>query len=385
MRTTSWPIAALLLLGCSPSPETRPARPIGPPVAAEARALGIDDLVAASGPGVVLFDARDGEPLALPWGSVRNLTLGEGFGAGEADVLELEVVDLPRPGAIEVRWRSSEGEDAGLAVLSATGRDAMDGGRLRYALGRSPAWRGRPGEVRLSYSGPRDATPRLLSARLIVLEVDPAKVSELAGEAWRVEIDHELRTASLTTRGVPVRAELPVSGAARLTIEAGVVAGPAAALAVEVAFLGGSGEVLDRVRKTGDPLSAEAGWQRLGFDLAPPARTRGVRLAIEPAPGTVAAPTAIAVSDVTWRPDGPGDAPPRGHRNVVLISIDTLRADRLSSSSGRPERTPALEAWRRRRAVQFDVAWSAAPSTLPSHASMFTGVGPLRHGAYLET
>lgn len=65
--------------------------------------------------------------------------------------------------------------------------------------------------------------------------------------------------------------------------------------------------------------------------------------------------------------------------NVILISIDTLRADslRVYNRAARPH--PTLDALAR-RGRWFDRAYSAAPWTLPSHVSLFTGLYPDRHG-----
>lgn len=61
--------------------------------------------------------------------------------------------------------------------------------------------------------------------------------------------------------------------------------------------------------------------------------------------------------------------------SIVLISIDTLRADHV----GVRGLTPALDALAK-KAVTFTSAWSHAPLTLPSHSSMLTGLLPTRHG-----
>ena len=62
-------------------------------------------------------------------------------------------------------------------------------------------------------------------------------------------------------------------------------------------------------------------------------------------------------------------------RNVVLISLDTVRADRMSLFGGVRRTTPAIEALAR-DGVTFDRAYSAAPWTLPAHAAMLTGRYP---------
>jgi arylsulfatase A-like enzyme/thioredoxin-like negative regulator of GroEL len=63
---------------------------------------------------------------------------------------------------------------------------------------------------------------------------------------------------------------------------------------------------------------------------------------------------------------------------VVLVVIDTLRADRLPVYGYSAGRTPALTAFAQ-EAVVFDRAYAHAPQTLPSHASMFTGHLPFEH------
>ena len=64
---------------------------------------------------------------------------------------------------------------------------------------------------------------------------------------------------------------------------------------------------------------------------------------------------------------------------VVLITVDTLRADRVGAY-GRPGgRTPALDSLAAEGAL-FEDASAPCPLTLPSHASILTGLLPPRHG-----
>jgi arylsulfatase A-like enzyme/Flp pilus assembly protein TadD len=72
------------------------------------------------------------------------------------------------------------------------------------------------------------------------------------------------------------------------------------------------------------------------------------------------------------------DLRPIPNQNVLLITIDTLRADALSVYGG-PASTPALD----RLAVEgvrFDFAHAHAVLTLPSHVSIMTGEYPFQHG-----
>jgi arylsulfatase A-like enzyme/Tfp pilus assembly protein PilF len=68
-----------------------------------------------------------------------------------------------------------------------------------------------------------------------------------------------------------------------------------------------------------------------------------------------------------------------GIHNVVLISIDTCRADRLSCYGYAKKSTPNVDAVAR-DGVLFKQALVSVPMTLPSHCSMMTGVYPPVHG-----
>lgn len=67
-------------------------------------------------------------------------------------------------------------------------------------------------------------------------------------------------------------------------------------------------------------------------------------------------------------------------RNLLLISIDTCRADHLSAYGYWRETSPALDALAA-RGVLFESAFCQVPDTTPSHASLFTSVYPYTHGA----
>jgi arylsulfatase A-like enzyme/Flp pilus assembly protein TadD len=89
---------------------------------------------------------------------------------------------------------------------------------------------------------------------------------------------------------------------------------------------------------------------------------------------------ALAGAALGWACNsGPsGDALPKG-TPVVLISIDTLRADHLPAWGYRGVETPAIDGLRK-DGIQFTHAYSHTPLTLPSHASLLTGLLPGDHG-----
>ncbi len=74
---------------------------------------------------------------------------------------------------------------------------------------------------------------------------------------------------------------------------------------------------------------------------------------------------------------------PKRYPNVVLIVMDAVRASHLSCYGYHRPTTPFLDQLAE-QGILFEQAISPASWTLPSHASMFTGVFPSRHGAHDE-
>jgi arylsulfatase A-like enzyme/tetratricopeptide (TPR) repeat protein len=87
----------------------------------------------------------------------------------------------------------------------------------------------------------------------------------------------------------------------------------------------------------------------------------------------------IAGSAVTLarRPSAP--VTPAGRPNVLLITLDTVRADHLGCYGARGAQTPTLDALAASGA-RFATAIAHAPLTAPSHASILTSRTPLGHG-----
>lgn len=103
----------------------------------------------------------------------------------------------------------------------------------------------------------------------------------------------------------------------------------------------------------------------MGVDIAP--RRRAIAIA-------AAAGLALACSR--------GSAPraPVEPLSVVLVTLDTTRADRIGAFGGSIVPTPHLDRIAA-EGVKFTEAISQVPLTLPSHATMFTGRYPASHGA----
>src|SRR5438552_11143144 len=97
---------------------------------------------------------------------------------------------------------------------------------------------------------------------------------------------------------------------------------------------------------------------------------------------TCAALALIASAWIVWR----RAAAPRPIRsgacagcNVLLITIDTLRSDRVGAFGGPPGLTPSLDRLAE-QGLRLTRAFASAPLTLPSHTSIMTGLSPPAHG-----
>ena len=75
--------------------------------------------------------------------------------------------------------------------------------------------------------------------------------------------------------------------------------------------------------------------------------------------------------------------PAKGAPNVLLVVLDTVRADHLGLYGYARPTSPNLDRLAT-RGVVFDEARSAAPWTLPSHASLFTGRWPHELGVSVK-
>ena len=79
---------------------------------------------------------------------------------------------------------------------------------------------------------------------------------------------------------------------------------------------------------------------------------------------------------------GPGEAERRAsdpRPNILLISLDTTRADHLSAYGYERETSAALDAFAD-DGVLFETAYAPSATTGPSHASLFTSLSPASHG-----
>lgn len=87
-------------------------------------------------------------------------------------------------------------------------------------------------------------------------------------------------------------------------------------------------------------------------------------------------PATVLAAAAAWLLRGEG---PRSRPNLLLITLDTTRADHLGAYGYGRARTPALDSLAERGTV-FTRFFTSVPLTLPSHATILTGLLPPEHG-----
>lgn len=194
-------------------------------------------------------------------------------------------------------------------------------------------------------------------------ELDAESARALGGQAFEVELGHEVRRAVVQAPEASLTRMLRAPAGGRMRLAVGALEEGAVRFSVS---LGGE-ELWSHER-----VSPRNAWHEAEIEIPPISGPRALELE-----STADGPTRRPVfwAHPTLRsPDGlrPGPA-------VLLISVDTLRADRLSVYGYDRPTSPRIDAWSRGAAV-FEHAVAAAPWTLPSHVSMLTGINALRHG-----
>jgi arylsulfatase A-like enzyme len=208
---------------------------------------------------------------------------------------------------------------------------------------------------------------------------------EGAGEWAAVDTGHVVRPALVTSpAGWSWRGRLPAG--ARLQVGAGAL--PAAweeagRLTVTVGLVGdGESETLDRATAEKPQEDAAAGppWLDLDLDLAHRAGeevTLTFRAAFDRLPPQLRDRPLVAWGPVRLTGEGDGASRPDGAPpNVVLIVVDTLRADHLGFHGYERDTAPNVAAQLAGRGVVFEQAHAQAPWTLPSVISYMTGRHP---------
>ena len=283
---------------------------------------------------------------------------------------------------VEASWGTG-----GEAVLFWLGEDDVEPHRLgvpvdpstrvaRFDLASQPAWRGTIREVRLYPlgGGPQAYSLKALRALRSGFRpgVDPsAEFGSGAADSGLLGFDGDLRRTVVARVGDTLQGRFVGAPGARFVVDLGAPRGTGGAglWKVDGRLLDGDGQLVQFEVVAGITDRSPPGWVR--FEVALPMARAGaehvLELTIEGDGAQEGTPVWLGAPHVLGR------RPSEDRPDVLLVTLDTLRADALGRG------TPALMAFAE-EGLAFQDAWSACNSTLPSHASILTGLAVPTHG-----
>ncbi len=248
----------------------------------------------------------------------------------------------------------------------------------RFDLATQPAWSGRIREVRLYPAGGGPQAYSIASLRTLRSGfrpgVDPsAQFGTPAADSGLLGFGGDLRRTVVTAIGATLEASFEGVAGARLVLDVGAPRGLGGAtdlwkLSARVVDSSGA-QVTEFELIAGLTESSSAGWARFEEELplVRPGQAYRIELAVDGEGAEAGTPVWLGAPHVV------GDRPEGERPDVLLVTLDTLRADALGA--GTPELSAFLTS-----SLAFEDAWSACNSTLPSHASILTGLAVPTHG-----
>ncbi len=298
--------------------------------------------------------------------------------ANEVHLVEVTIAQMHQ-GTISLRW-SREGGPFGpdqQIQLQAKHQEGRSVKIFSFAPQAHPLWTGQITGLRIYTDQKLRRSIQPLAVRLLVRTVDPPRLESALSKAWKVDLDRDIRNALISLPGISISRLVVTPRRSRLMFGYGTQHGVGRAVEFRVRVRTDDRDQLVFSRLI-QPRSPDSGrWHEAQVDLSafggnkteifleshcdqPYDETSGFAL--------WSAPTLINLDPHQDRP------------NVVLISVDTLRADHLSLYGYSRKTSPYLDAWASENAIVFDQAVAQASSTLPSHVSMLTGLNAFRHG-----
>jgi len=341
----------------------------------------ISDLVAG---GVEVWTARTGDPVTFlsdrieVAGGREFVTLirevtwqSDGF-----DALQLAISNLNTSGRnLRVYWagpgeRFSDSRSS-IAVETAPGVSVV-------TLVGHPKWSGRVSRIRIDIAAPGNGKTIVRSIQPMRFEYDLDEIASAVETNWKVDLDDDLRNAGLVAAQRPLVWNFDEPQRGFLEFSYGFLGASEGAVKLDVTARKRDGEWIS-VFESGHrrtPNESAAAWQEARIDLSPHGPVQAVKFGLVP----VDASQLFAGLGVVANPAVSRPATKDSRANVLLISLDTLRADRLATFGYQKTTSPNIDSWATRSGVVFRNTVAPSPRTLPSHVSMLTGLDCLSHG-----
>ena len=244
--------------------------------------------------------------------------------------------------------------------------NANGGGKVAANAGGAPP---RPAGEAADYTVPRPASGRLVTRRLH--EIDPAadelraSVDDVTRPLWRASGGADVTLSGLA--GSAIEFELASTGSDT------VLAGVRTPKSVELRFES-NGSALELPLQPLPPTSyLPRAWKRFRADASAAKGSGRLVLRVDGAPAGAGSSWMVSSPRVLDTLD------PAARRNVLIVTIDTLRADYLGCYGHDRPTSPNLDVLAK-SSVLFERCVSQASWTLPSYSSIFTGLFCETHG-----
>ena len=245
-----------------------------------------------------------------------------------------------------------------------------------FEVGRHPHWTGKIARIRLDPTSQAERRVQVFSIAGFDRQVAADRLAATVARPWRVDLARDVRSALYAPPGVPIerQLDLPAGSALRLAWALEQERGPAVDFRVVVQPEGSEAQTVLESRL--DPAVGPRQWNDAIVDLSDFEGPCHIRLE------TSSDETLDLQLGFPMWANPEVVAPVKGESvppNVVLIVLDTLRAENMSLYGYERETSPQIDAWAKRRGVVFENSVASAPWTLPAHVTMFTGLDPLTH------
>lgn len=332
------------------------------------------------------FEVIDQELVLQSSGSDPYLFRDVAFDAATVDVIRVSVASASEESTerAQLFW-SRAGEEFSVDRVVST---VAPSGTSTYSfdLSRDARWQGEIGRIRLDPTNLPGRRIRIQQIEGLRKRLNNDALNKGLEHAWKMDLANDVRTVMLAPPDRPVAHVVSVGNQNELRFAIGLwteVVGPLAEdvdVTVRASFTptptGDGPRVLFEWKPGREVHDRLNQWREVAVDISSLAGQHG-ELRLETHAGRrpdllralpVVTPPRLVASRTQGRP------------NVVVVSIDTLRADHLSFYGYDVQTSPNIDAWARRSGVTFETAVAQAPWTLPSHVSMFTGLDAIRHG-----
>ncbi len=295
--------------------------------------------------------------------------------AAAVDAFEVRLQGIRRH-PISVAW-AGPGEDFSKerTIALEIGRQA-DARFAEYRLVTTghPGWRGTVTRLRFGITLSKNRGVVIERITSLVESVEGSRLAQTLARPWKVDLAGDERSALLAVPGTAIRRTVVVPESAELWLAYGVQPLVPGSVRFRTTAVRGDGE--RRVLLDDVVTSSGEGWREAVLDLSTMSGetvelelTAETEQPFEPENGfPVWANPEVVVPAQTDPP------------NLVLVVVDTLRADHLSLYGYPRETSARLDAWASSRGVVFEKVVAPAPWTLPSHVSLFSGLDAHRHG-----